>query len=180
MWPISILHWSLFGQLPRGPFFTLFGWPKPWELSLILLGRSVGGPNCGSFCLIGQNSGSYRLYKPKTMGAIAQNEPRQNHGSYPSKRIPRNQNHGSYRSKRIPEAETMGAIRQNESPEAKTMAAITQNESPEAKAMGAITQNKSPEAPNWEQIVPTSINRCVNPSMHLSMINMSIHQSIDA
>ena len=75
MWPISILNWSLFGQLPRGPFFTLFGWPKPWELSLIVLGRSVGGPNCGSFCLIGQNSGSYRLYKPKTMGAIAQNGP---------------------------------------------------------------------------------------------------------
>ena len=100
MWPISILNWSLFGQLPRGPFFTLFGWPKPWELSLIVLGRSVGGPNCGSFCLIGQNSGSYRLYKPKTMGAIAQNEP--------------------------PEAKTMEAIARNESPGAKTMGAITQ------------------------------------------------------
>ena len=106
MWPISILNWSLFGQLPRGPFFTLFGWPKPWELSLIVLGRSVGGPNCGSFCLIGQNSGSYRLYKPKTMGAIAQNE--------------------------LPEAKTMGAITQNESPEAKTMGATAQNEAPEA------------------------------------------------
>ena len=100
MWPISILNLSLFGQLPRGPFFTLFGWPKPWELSLIVLGRSVGGPNCGSFCLIGQNSGSYRLYKPKTMGAIAQNEP--------------------------PEAKTMEAIAQNGPPEAKTMGAITQ------------------------------------------------------
>ena len=79
-----------------------------------------------------------------------------------------------------PEAKTMGAIAQNKSPEAKTMRAIAQNESSEAKTMGAITQNESPEAPNWEQIVPTSINRCVNPSMHLSMINMSIHQSIDA
>ena len=48
------------------------------------------------------------------------------------------------------------------------------------KTMGAITQNESSEALNWEPIVPTSINRCVNPSMHLSMINMSIHQSIDA
>ena len=100
MWPISILNWSLFGQLPRGPFFTLFGWPKPWELSLIVLGRSVGGPNCGSFCLIGQNNGSYRLNKPKTMGAIAQNEP--------------------------PEAKTMEAIARNASPGAKTMGAITQ------------------------------------------------------
>ena len=114
MWSISVLNWSLFGQLPRGQFFTLFGRPKPWELSLIVLGRSVGGPNCGSFCLIGQNSGSYRLYKPKTMGAIAQNEP--------------------------PEAKTMGAITQNESPEAKTMEAIAQNEPPEPKTMGAITQ----------------------------------------
>ena len=75
----------------------LFWWPKPWELSLIVLGRSVGGPNCGSFCLIGQNNGSYRLYKPKTMGAIAQNEP--------------------------PEAKTIGAIARNESPGAKTMGA---------------------------------------------------------
>ena len=70
------------------------------------MGRSVGGPNCGSFCLIGQNSGSYRLDKPKTMGTIAQNEP--------------------------PEAKTMVAIAQNESPEAKTMGAITQIESLEA------------------------------------------------
>ena len=85
----------------------LFWWPKPWELSLIVLGRSVGGPNCGSFCLIGQNSGSYRLYKPKTMGAIWSSGLKpfgggQNHGSYRSKRSPRGQNHGSYRSKRSP------------------------------------------------------------------------------
>ena len=87
---------------------------------------------------------------------------------------------GAIAQNESPEAQTMGATVQNGSPEAKAMRAITQNESSEAKTMGAITQNESPEAPNWEQIVPTSINRCVNPSMHLSMMNMSIHQSIDA
>ena len=40
----------------------------------MFLGGQLGGPNRGSFCLIGQNNGSYRLNKPKTIGAIAQNE----------------------------------------------------------------------------------------------------------
>ena len=87
---------------------------------------------------------------------------------------------GAIAQNESPGAQTMGAIVQNGSPEAKTMRAITQNESSEAKTMGAITQNESPEAPNWEQIVHTSINRCVIPSRHLPMINMSIHKSIDA
>ena len=77
-------------------------------------------------------------------------------------------------------AQTMGAIVQNGSPEAKTMRATTQNESSGAKTMIAITQIESPEAPNSEEIVATSINRCVNPSNHLSMMNMSIRQAIDA
>ena len=130
MWPISVLNWSLFGQLPRGPFFTLFGWPKPWELSLIVLGRSVGGPNCGSFCLIGQNSGSYRLYKPKTMGAIAQNEP--------------------------PEAKTMEAIARNESPGAKTMGAITQNESQRPKLWELSLKTKPQRPKPWELSLKTN------------------------
>ena len=75
MWPISVLNWSLFGHLPRGPFFTLFAWPKPWKLSLIVLWRSVGGPNCGSFCLIGQNSGSYRSYNPKPWELLLKTNP---------------------------------------------------------------------------------------------------------
>ena len=66
---------------------------------LLFFGGQLGGPNRGSFCLIGQNNGSYRLYKPKTMGAIAQNKPS--------------------------EAKTIGAIAQDEFPEAKTMGAVT-------------------------------------------------------
>ena len=79
-------------------FLYLFGGQNHGSYRLLFLGGQLGGPNRGSFCLIGQNNGSYRLNKPKTMGAIAQNEP--------------------------PEAKTMGAIAQNESPEAKTMGTI--------------------------------------------------------